>query len=635
MKKRMLAFALCLVMVLTALPLFASCGEADLSYKGPYLQMYLTQQVYDYDPLHAFNNEAQLKVVSLLYSGLFKVNANGGVENDLVEHVETKSDDNIQEYKMTIRLKETCWSDGMTLDAEDVIYSLKRALRVETSFEAAALLMDIKNAEAVKRGDLTIDAVGISAVDSRTVEFIFERKPDFEQFKLNLASPALVPLREDVADDNPDWAKKPVTSVYSGPFIIRKVSYEEGEQQLILERNGYYFRNRTVDAVDKNVTPYRIIIDYTKTPEEQMEMYKAGQVLYVGDIAMSYRSEYKGNATVTDALSTHTYYLNQNALIKSAKAGEENGFALFAIPEVRQALSKVIDRNAIANSVVFAKAADGIVPLGVFEENSSGTTFRSKAKANLIATGADKAAAEALLQTAGINAADYSFNISVRAGDEVHAVVAEAVAEAWRSLSFNVEVVYLGVENKKSDEVDETGEVQTDIRDDLYAEALAAGNFEVIAKDIVATAVTPISVLAPFALQYTGNALDVTPEDPYNPTVDYELKPNVSGYNSDEYNALIKKAYTAQTTADRAQYLHEAEELLIKDMPVIPILYNQDAYIASGKIGNIGSTYFGYRDLKKVSLSDWEAYGRQYGFIVDEETTAPKKEEEAPTTDAQ
>ena len=616
MKKRLLAFALCLVMVL---PLLASCGAVDLTYKGPILQMYLTEQIYDFDPLNAFNNDSQLKVVSLIYSGLFKINENGGVENDLVQSVETKSDDNIREYKMILHLKTTCWSDGITLDAEDVVYSLKRALRVETSFEAAALLMDVKNAEAVKHGDLTIDAVGITAADSNTVEITFERKVDFEQFKLNLASPALVPLREDIVDDNPDWAKKPVTSVYSGPFIIRKVSYEDNDRQLVLERNAYYYRNRFEDAVDKYVTPYKIIIDYTKTAEEQLEMYNAGQVLYVGDIPVALRADYKNSAKVKDALSTHSYYFNQNALIKSAKAGEENGVALFAIKEVRQALSKVIDRNAIASTLVFANAATGIVPNGIFEENSSGTSFRSKG-GSIIASSADKAAAEALLQTAGINPADYSFSISVREGDAAHVTVANAVAEAWRSLKFNVEVVTLGVEKKSSDEVDvDTGEVQSDIRDDLYNEALASGNFEVIAKDMVATAVTPISILAPFALQYTGNDLDVTPDDPYNPTVDYELKPHITGYNSEAYNELISKAYAAQTTAERAALLHEAEAMLVEDMPVIPIVFNQDAYIASGEIGSFGTTYFAYRDFMKLTLNNWEEYGRKYGFIVDEE----------------
>ena len=94
MKKRLLAFALCLVMIL---PMLASCAEVDLTYKGPILQMYLTQEIYDFDPLHAYNNEAQLKVVSLLFATLFRVNANGQVENDLVKECIIKENDATKE----------------------------------------------------------------------------------------------------------------------------------------------------------------------------------------------------------------------------------------------------------------------------------------------------------------------------------------------------------------------------------------------------------------------------------------------------------------------------------------------------------------------------------------------------------
>ena len=611
MKKRMLAFALCLVMML---PLFASCAPVDLDYKGPILQMYLTQQIYDFDPLHAYNNEAQLKVVSLLYSTLYKVNAAGKLEKDLVATEEIIENSTTDEYKFAVTLKKTCWSDGNILDAEDVATTIERILLDENSNEAAACLMDIKNAKAIKQGDATMGDLGVTAPNSTTVEFTFEHKIDYEQFKRGLASLALAPLPAE-AIDNPDWAKKPVTGVYSGPFVIRKVSYEAGAEELVLERNSYYYRNRTEDPVDKYVTPYRIVIDYTKTAEQQIEMYNAGQVFYVGDIAMSLRGQYKDKATKTDALSTHTYYLNQNALVASKKAGEEKGFALFAVKEVRQALSLVLDRDAIAQSVVFAKAATGVVPNGVFAENSSGTSFRSKS-GNLINTKADLAAAQQLLTAANIKASDYTFAITVRDGDAVHAAIADAVCAAWKSLGFNVSIVELGVENKKDNEKDESGEVQKDIRDDLYNEAVAARDYEVLAIDLVAPAVTASSVLSPFAYDYSGSRsyyID-SKDKPY-----WEVTPHSCGYASEDYNKLIEKSFAAENIADKTKALIDAEKLLVEDMPVVPIVFNQDAYLASGALKGLGSSYFGYRDLSRVTVKDWESYGLKYGFIEKEE----------------
>ncbi len=608
MKKRMLAFALCLVMML---PLFASCAPVDLNYKGPTLQMYLTQQIYDFDPLHAYNNEAQLKVVSLLYSTLYKVNEGGKLERDLVATEEIKENEITGEYTFTITLKNTCWSDGNTLDAEDVLTTIERVLLDENSNEASAILMDIKNAKAIKQGDgATMGDLGVRAPNNNTIEFIFEHKIDYEQFKLGLSSVALAPLPAE-AIDNPDWAKKPVTGVYSGPFVVRRVSYEAEDATLILERNSYYYRNRTEDAVDKFVTPYRIVVDYTKTAEEQIAMYEAGQVVYVGDIPMALRGQYKASAKVTDALSTHTYYLNQDALVASAKTGEEAGFALFSVKEVRQALSLVIDREKIAESVVFAKAATAVVPNGVYAENSSKNTFRAKAE-DIISSKADLTAAQKLLSDAGIKASDYSFSIKVRDNDEIHVAIAEAVCAAWNTLGFKVTVEKLGVEHKQDNEKDESGEVQKDIRDDLFTEAFASRNYEVIAADLVATAPTAISVLAPFAYDYSGSACYFVDKNgkPY-----WEVAPHTTGYESEAYNELIEKAFAAKTPTDKAELLVEAEKLLVEDMPVIPIVYNQDAYLASGELKGLSSSIYAYRNFSRVTLKGWEDYGIKYGFI--------------------
>ncbi len=620
MKKRLLAFALCLVMIL---PTFASCAPVDLDYKGPILQMYLTQEIYDFDPLHAYNNEAQLKVVGLLFATLFKVNANGQLENDLVKSWSIKEDDIAKEYSMELVLKETCWSDGNTLDAEDISTTIERILLDENSNEAAALLMDIKNAKAIKQGDATMGDLGVTTPNRTTVEISFEHKIDYEQFRYNLASPALAPLPAETID-NPDWAKKPVTAVFSGPFVIRSVAYtnptEEGSaKEIVLERNSYYYRNRTEDAVDKYVTPYRIIVDLTKTAEEQIEMYENGQVFYVGDIAMSLREDYKSKATVTDALSTHTYYLNQKAMIASTHPEQsETGFALFAVKEVRQALSLAINRQAIADAVVFAKAATALVPNGIFAESSSATTFRAKF-GDIISSSADMTAAKKLLSDANINASDYSFSISVREADEVHNVIAEAVAKAWGELGFNVSITKLGIENKQDHEKDETGEKQVDIRDDLYNEAVDAANYEVLAIDLVASSVTASSVLAPFAYDYSG-VKSLYFDESGKP--EWIIAPHSCGYMSEEYNTLIADSYKAENSADKAAKLAEAEELILEDMPIIPIVFNQDAYLASAELKGLGSSYFTFRDLSKVTVNDWEAYGIKYGFIEVEETEA-------------
>lgn len=600
MTKRFICLILCLLMVL---PMLIACGdsgndsntEEEDEDKGAYIKMYISDVIYELDPAYSLNNRSTQKIVSLLYSGLFKLDENGKVKKDLVKSYTIFDDDETNQHKMTIVLNETCWSDGISVDAADVIYAWKRIFEVENSDTAAALLFDIKNARAVIEGDCSIDDLGISDPEQNVLEINFETKIDYDQFILNLTSPALVPLREDIVAKNIDWAKKPATTVCSGPFTLRSANYTEGEESLTLERNAYYFRDKKKDALDKSVTPYRLIVDFSATDEELKSLYEAGELFYIGDIPLSMRAEYADEATVTDEMSTHAYFLNEKALINNGGEGEY----LFADANVRRALSLAIDREAIAQQVVFAKAATGLIPYGVFDSNSAKKQFRNIG-GDLIATSANISAAQEMLSKSGINASKYSFSITVRAESEVHMLIAEAVAAAWSRLGFKVTVKALtAVENDDYNKL--TQEIATDILDDAFNEALYTGNYEVAALDYMSASADAFAMLAPLAKQFAGQAIDMT-------TLNYELMPHLTGFDDEEYNALIETAFAEKNITARATILHQAEEMLIDKMPIIPITFNQDAYLVRGELSKVSSSYYANRIFTKTKLKNYELY---------------------------
>ncbi len=602
MIKRITALMLCALVVLSC---FVSCGsDINSDNPGAYISMYLTDEVYDFDPANAYNNESALRVVSLLFAPLFSLDENGKVKNELVKSYEIDEDPKASEYKLTLKLEDSYWSDGTPVSANDVVFAWKRILEVESTSEAASLLFEIKNARKVKEGDLSIDALGIYAVNTTTVEIFFEEKLDasgkpaidYDGFIRNLTSYALVPLREMIVSRTDDWAKKPATMVCSGPFTLRRVSYDKDNRGLTLERNAYYLRDKEVDDLDKMVTPYRLVIDYTKTGEEIMAAYEAGEIFFVGDIPLSARAAYADKAEVKDLMSTHTYYLNEKAII--------NGQALFADPAVREALSLAIDREAIANAVVFAKAATALVPYGVYNADSAKKDFRAVG-GNLISTSADMAAAKAKLSAAGIDASKFSFTIMVAAYDEVHVAIAEMIKDAWCELGFKVKVNAVEVET--NDDIGTTGEVATDIKDDLFAEALRAGEYQVVAIDLVAYAPNAFSILAPFAKGFSGQGMDMDLKDengqPY-----YVIPTHATGFDNEEYNALIEKAYATVSAAERATILHEAEAMLMQNLPVIPVIFNQSATLTRKELSKVKTNYYGAPVFSKVKLQNYEDY---------------------------
>ncbi len=604
MTKRLLAVLLCLVMLSTAL---VSCHDSKIDgkdVKGAEITMYLADMIYDFDPAVVYNNADALKLCSLMFDTLFKLDANGKVTPSIVDKYTYTKDENKKEYTLMLYFKSNnAWSDGTPVTAQDAVFTWKRLLDYEASYEAAALLYEIKNARRAKEGDCSIDDIGIYAVDELVLEIRFERDINLDEFLLNLTSVALAPLREDIVSRNEDWAKKPATIACSGPFKLYRINYgmsESASASMYLERNPYYRRNYEKDHLDKSVTPYRIIVDYSMTPEEQLTAYENGNIFYVGNIALSKRAEYKDQAKVSDGLSTHTYYLNETADIAKKDGSTEK---LFANRDVRLALSAAIDRQKLADLVVFAEAATALVSPGIFDGTKAKTTFRSVG-GDILSVTADTAKAQSLLSSAGVNASDYSFSITVRAENEVHCVMADAVAEAWNALGFNVTV------DRVSAIINDdlyNGEIATDICDDIFNERLDANKYEVIALDLIAFSANPYSLLAPFAFDFSGQKLNIEkPEDSFD--YNYILNPHQTGYNNEAYNTLLDQVAETTDSATRAKLLHDAEAQLLDDMPVIPLVFNQDAYLCSKDLSRVSSSYYGFREFTTTKQKNYMKY---------------------------
>ncbi|HOQ14651.1 MAG TPA: ABC transporter substrate-binding protein, partial [Bacillota bacterium] len=436
--KRALSLILCAVMLTMALVACTTLekdpktGDYD---KGAIIPMYIGTQLFNFDPAVAYLNDSQAKILSLLYEGLTDIDENGKLILTLIDKYEIHDGLNEfgeEEHKMVITLKKTRWSDGRELTANDVVYAWKRILDVDYDSEAAALLYDIKNARAIKLGDKTIDDLGLKAPETNKVEIEFETSIDYQQFLRNLSSPALVPLRGDIVKKNPDWAKKPATIVTSGPFTIKRVTYN---QYLRLERSSYYFLNKDKkEKLDKYVIPYRIEVDYSKSLEDILNVFNKGSIFYVDELSLQARKSgtYDKYVTVTDLMSTHAYYLNlNNELLKDAR--------------VRRALSLAIDREYVAKDiVVYARPATGFIPYKVMD-TKVGTSFR-EAGGDLLSTKANMEEAKSLLKEAGVSGGELT--IAYYKDDDVSAAIASYVKTVWEELGFTIKLRGLtGTEN--------------------------------------------------------------------------------------------------------------------------------------------------------------------------------------------
>ncbi len=711
MSKRIYALILCVIMLL---PCFAGCGKATVSNddKGAIITMYLSNNIVDFDPAAAYTDSEALGIVGMLYDTLFRLNGDGKVKKGLVDDYEIIEDKDANEYSMEITLKEAYWSNGTKLSAEDVVFAWKRLVNQNNDFAAASLLYDIKNARAVKNGDVTIDNLGVEALGENLLKVTFEGAIDYDQFILNLTSVATAPLLENYVTKNADWAKKPATMVTSGPYKIGKINYKDktevqydkngdpiidittglpyvesikewddnaidkngkvtsGNYPLkyvnffYLERNTFYDRDIERDPIDESVKNYRILVDCTMDDAKILEEYKAGRLFYVGNIPLSLRKDsyVQKNVEVSNALATFSLYLNEDADIPNGKTRTETDAdgkeitvpdteKLFANLNVRKALSLVIDRAKIAEEIVYAEAATGLVCPGVFENGKRTTLLNRKdfreAGGELLSASANLAEAQSLLASVGINASDYTFTVQVSALNDVNARITEMVVEAWESLGFHINLKYV-TPIQNNDYLKEIDDIPSDVCDDIFNESLQRRTYQVLAADYVAYSADPYSMLSNFARPFSGMSFNMST---------YELNKNITGYNSEAYNNLMEAIYylpyfanltptssnflgiynenpaayeatynsvkaiydtygikpstkDSDWTKQKALLLHKAEELLMAEMPIIPVVFKQDAVLVHDDLKKVDDDFSFYYsvDFRKTTLKNYSRY---------------------------
>ena len=70
----------------------------------------------------------------------------------------------------------------------------------------------------------------------------------------------------------------------------------------------------------------------------------------------------------------------------------------------------------------------------------------------------------------------------------------------------------------------------------------------------------------------------------------------------------IDPADDSEWAEQRSLLLHKAEELLMTDLPVIPIIYNQDAVLIGDDLSRVSATYYAPANFQKTRLKNYEDY---------------------------
>lgn len=580
--KKVLAFLLALSMCLALVTGCTKIDSEDPAQKGPEFDVYLGTKVMNLDPAISYTDENAVKILSLIFEGLTKLDENGKLKKALAKKMEVTEDPKTGKERLEITINDTYWSDGSSVQANDVIYAWKRILDPNFDSPAASMLYCIKGAKDAKLGNISIDDIGLYSVKKDKFIVEFEEGTDIDEFIYNTSSPALVPLRENKVASYPDtWSRSATDLSTNGPFRVKKFS-DDPKEHITLERSKYYYLNQEVEteAIDKFVTPFRIHVRYdvpmdknvvsSSAETDIITMYNNKELFYVTGLTAATAPAYGDAVQIEEEASAFMFYFNMNT-------------SAFKESAIRKAFSMALDREYVASLVGLGTTpATGVLNDKVYD-TKKGTSFREEGGAILSPKG-DLEGAKAVLKDADIYPEDYDdIYILVRQNElndsyasaqlgfmSNEKAIAQYAASVWKQLGFNVVV-------RATDSA-------------TFEDAYKTGDYDVVGMDYQMISTYPVYDLAAFSAEYSGKAVPV------------------KNYKNEQFDALLASAFEETDAAKRAEILHEAEAVLLADNAVVPVIFNTNAYVVSKELSKVTTNYWGVQMFTKTQLKDYVQY---------------------------
>lgn len=461
--------------------------------------------------------------VDHLMEGLMKRTPDGKLVPGMARDYRLSPDHQTYTFYLKDGLK---WSNGDPVVAQDFEYAWKYVLNPATGSQFAYQLYYLKGGLAyntsketdpLKRKQLE-DQVGVKAIDEQTLVVTLETPT---AFFLDLCSFfTYYPVDRKVQEANPNWDKNAATYVCNGPFKLVEWNHK---QNMKMEKNDLYYDR---DKVHLNEIQWVMVGD----DNTSWQMYRAGQIDLVYPIPNEIISYLKNKKDpelhIVPDLSIYYYDLN----IKKKP---------FDNVKIRKALSMAIDRTALVEDVAQGgqKPAYGIVPPGIPETIDGQKDFQALS-GNLFqenVTEAKKLLEEGLKEEKMATLPPFTllYNTSTN-----HKIIAEAVQEMWRK--------NLGVQCNLQN-----------VEQQVKMERMRKGDYEVVRDGWLGDYIDPMTFIELFTSKSTQN---------------------FSGWRNGEFDKYTEYARNSVNQDLRMQAMHQAEKILLEQMPIIPVYFYTKAY---------------------------------------------------------
>lgn len=350
-----------------------------------------------------------------------------------------------------------------------------------------------------------------------------------------LSYPIFYPVHAQTDKENPDWAQNAETYVSCGPFTLSEWKHSH---EINVVKNDKYW--------DADSVKLKKISMVMVTPETGLSMYQKdeldweGSPLSVIPLDAMQSLEEKGELKTQNFLLTSFIRTNINV-------------APFNSVDVRKAFALSMDRQNIIDHILsgYSAYASGLVPasLGLRQNEYFQDGDVTQAKALL----------EKAIKVGTVSKKDLA-NITLSfLSNEKNYRICQAIQQQWKQ-AFDIDIKLEAVEAK------------------LFFSKVSKQDFQLALGSWVADFRDPINFLEVFKTK--------------------EISTNNTNWENSEYLSKLEKSYEITNLDERIALLQECEQILIKEMPIIPIWHGNMHYVRNDKVKNVVLSETGNIDFK-------------------------------------
>lgn len=294
-------------------------------------------------------------MIGQVTEGLYRTNKDGDPELALAAEKPTVSEDG---KTYTFKLKDTTWSNGDPVTANDFVYAYQYVVDPANASSSSNRMDIFKNASKIRRGEASVDTLGVKALDDKTLQIELE-SPITYLDQVLVGTPFMPKNAAFAKEKGKSYGTTTENFVGNGPFVIEDWTGTNESWKLVKNPKYWDADNVKLDEVDVQVV---------KEVGTGVNLFET-QALDFTTLSDTYAKQYKDNKNAHYVPKSLVGYLSAN------QKREVTGNV-----KVRQAIMQAIDKKAFVEDILGdgSTALNGFVPANFAKDPKTGEDFRKE-----------------------------------------------------------------------------------------------------------------------------------------------------------------------------------------------------------------------------------------------------------------